>query len=552
MDNPSHTSSHVCTIEFDDTTYSIELPFEDTDYIQGLIRRTGTPYELEMLEAMAAVLDADDLVLDVGANVGNHTLFLAAVVGARVVAYEPDPRLAEAIERSSAANNLSDHIAVRAVAVADAPGELTLVDDVDGNLGGQHLVNDVDAVGQRVPTIRLDDEQLDARVRAMKIDVEGYEFNVLEGARALIERDHPDLWIECLDAEHYASISAAIAPLGYRFNGVFNPSPTYHFVHDPAPDAGALTDAVNRAIERFYTDHALFLNARNSLLEVNARYRSTSEQLAELKGRAGQDSPDGTDPASSRATRDGKEQVAELQAGISQLLEELATERRTTQSLSLLVDDKDTQLSALTAKQARYRADFDFLRDHISRTDIALEAAENGLEEHRTQCAETEEALEITKSSLAQCTRRLSELERRSGVLVRARDAHIALAESRAVELRALGAESQKLRDALLAAERRQSTLVRARNAQRDRAEALQESLSRREDDIHALSASIEVQRLHSEERSSELETARSQLDELRRSRTYRAGMAWRDASTWRGFWALVPRLFKIATERSN
>jgi FkbM family methyltransferase len=541
-------------IEIDGTSYKIDLPFEDTDYIQGSIRRTGAPYELEMLEAMAAVLDAGDLVLDVGANIGNHTLFLAAVAGARVAAYEPDPRLTDAIERSAEANDFGNLIAVRTVAVSDTPGELTLVDDVDGNLGGQHLVTDETATGRRVPVIRLDDEQQDARVRAMKIDVEGYEINVLEGARELIERDHPDLWVECLDVDHYASISQAITPLGYRFNAVYNPSPTYHFVHDPCPGAESLTDATNRAIERFYTDHALFMKTRESLIEANAKYRAVTQQYADLRDRPAQSAQASDEDVTSNvlAIRQAEDHAATLQADITRLTTELASERRAMESLRRLIDDKDAQLSTLTNKQERYRADFDFLRSHISRTDIALEATENELEEHRDKRAEAEDALESTKRTLAMSTRRLSQLEKRAGALVRARDTQIALAESRAEELRTLGTEERKLRNDLLVSERAQRTLVRARDAQRDRADALQESLTRREDEIHTLSESIDLQKSQETETRSELKRTRSQLGELRRSRTYRAGMAWRDATTWYGFWALVPRLIKIAMERSH
>ena len=49
---------------------------------------------------MASRLAPGTTVIDVGANVGNHTLFLACVVGARVVAYEPDPKLAAAMSAS--------------------------------------------------------------------------------------------------------------------------------------------------------------------------------------------------------------------------------------------------------------------------------------------------------------------------------------------------------------------------------------------------------------------------------------------------------------------
>jgi chromosome segregation ATPase len=279
-----------------------------------------------------------------------------------------------------------------------------------------------------------------------------------------------------------------------------------------------------------------------------------TQQYADLRDRPAQSAQASDEDVTSNvlAIRQAEDHAATLQADITRLTTELASERRAMESLRRLIDDKDAQLSTLTNKQERYRADFDFLRSHISRTDIALEATENELEEHRDKRAEAEDALESTKRTLAMSTRRLSQLEKRAGALVRARDTQIALAESRAEELRTLGTEERKLRNDLLVSERAQRTLVRARDAQRDRADALQESLTRREDEIHTLSESIDLQKSQETETRSELKRTRSQLGELRRSRTYRAGMAWRDATTWYGFWALVPRLIKIAMERSH
>jgi len=83
----------------DGLDYQIALPHRETDYIQGKIAREGAPYELTMLRAMADRLSPGDLVLDIGANIGNHSLYLAAA-GFTVHAFEPNASLCEALNQS--------------------------------------------------------------------------------------------------------------------------------------------------------------------------------------------------------------------------------------------------------------------------------------------------------------------------------------------------------------------------------------------------------------------------------------------------------------------
>lgn len=622
MDTSSTSMTNTTDVEVDGTSYSIDLPFADTDYIQRTIRSSGEPYELEMLRAMAASLSAGDLVLDVGANIGNHTLYLAAVSGADVIAYEPDLRLTEALTRSVSVNNLEQRVSVRNVAVADQTGELVLVDDVDGNMGGQHLSTEPDAEGPRVPVVRLDDEMPDGTVHAMKIDVEGYELNVLRGARSLIERDRPDLWIECLDADHYRSIAKTIVPLGYRFDGVFNASPTYHFVHDPDPKTEAVAAAVDQVIERFYADHDSYLSTRESLLAANAKYRTVTQQYGELRDRLSDEHQAGPDIETSSllALRHAEERTTELQLRLNQTLEQgrereqslaeevhrfrtekeqlahdtrrrlhrlasarhaeaedlkqrikqrtseieeltavrtaselaLAEAKQTASTLEQNLQQREEELSALHRKQSRYRADFNLLREYISDTDIANEQLQADRDEQIAKLADSEESLRSTTRLLRAAEGRANNLQKQGQVLTRARDAQIALAASRAEELHKVTEERDSLRQRLAAAEKHQLVLKRARDAHFATTNSLRAELADRDEAWAATSNELQMVRGESESITDALQKTRAKLRDLRQSRTYRAGKAWRDAGTWTGFWLLIPRLAKIALERDN
>ena len=140
------------------------------------------------------------VVLDVGANVGYFTLLAAYLAGpgGRVHAFEPTPRTAGRLSENVALNQLRT-VEVIEAAASDQPGSawLTVEEDSEGNW----LEPSGDAQrGVRVPTITLDgwaDERGLARVDVVKMDCEGWEPNVLRGARRLLERSGlPPLIVE--------------------------------------------------------------------------------------------------------------------------------------------------------------------------------------------------------------------------------------------------------------------------------------------------------------------------------------------------------------------
>lgn len=169
-------------------------------------------------------------VVDVGANIGEWTLQMADAVGpgGRVVAVEPIPRMAEAIEKSALANNMTQ-VSVHALALADAEGQAEFSVE-RGNTGGSRLGRAAGAVD----TITVPVATLDAllarlaigRVDFIKVDVEGFELEVLRGARATLARDAPGMYLEvgAEDAAKRPALAALLRDeLGYRLLGVLLP-----------------------------------------------------------------------------------------------------------------------------------------------------------------------------------------------------------------------------------------------------------------------------------------------------------------------------------------
>ena len=127
-------------------------------------------------------LRPSDIFLDVGANVGSYTVLASAVVGAKSVSIEPDPDTVCALKRNIDANEISEKVTVRAVAVGAEEGELSFTIGLDTMNRAAHAG---DAAVRIVKQVRLDTLTADAPA-LIKLDVEGHEEQVFRGASATV------------------------------------------------------------------------------------------------------------------------------------------------------------------------------------------------------------------------------------------------------------------------------------------------------------------------------------------------------------------------------
>lgn len=199
---------------------SLSLPHAVDDYIQRVILRSRAFFEaklLSMVEAMGIVTPTS-LVCDVGANIGNHTVYFAGVMGAaRVMAFEPQDGANATLAANIALNGLTDRVTAYHCLVGETTGNGSLIRFNPRNLGGSTFAPDADGA---VPMFALDDV-LQAQDRAaldlIKIDVEGMQLSVLKGAAETLSSRKPALWIEILDRDPTQGETAALlASLGYR------------------------------------------------------------------------------------------------------------------------------------------------------------------------------------------------------------------------------------------------------------------------------------------------------------------------------------------------
>jgi FkbM family methyltransferase len=142
-------------------------------------------------------------MIDVGANIGHYAMVAARAVGpaGRVVAFEPDGENYAALAANLALNGLG-HASAERLALGARAGALTLYRDA-ANRGGHSLAAanvQAPAGAQPVTVTTLDaygETHLPGRrVDFIKIDVQGAESAVLEGAGAILVRDHPSVLVE--------------------------------------------------------------------------------------------------------------------------------------------------------------------------------------------------------------------------------------------------------------------------------------------------------------------------------------------------------------------
>ncbi|MCL4768440.1 MAG: FkbM family methyltransferase [Hyphomicrobiaceae bacterium] len=185
----------LCLVPFDDHALYVD-PRDDKIALKLL---AGRPWQRRELEGAIAMLrDTGSLrpggvFVDIGANIGTQTTYaMASGAFAHAVAIEPDPHNFAILKRNIALNGLEGRVTVIAAAASSAAGPLTLRRHRKNY--GAHSVEDRLAARRgeavRVAGVTVDGalEELaiaPGRVALVKIDVEGHELAVLEGAGAL-------------------------------------------------------------------------------------------------------------------------------------------------------------------------------------------------------------------------------------------------------------------------------------------------------------------------------------------------------------------------------
>ena len=155
------------------------------------------------LVTLFQVLEPGHLVVDVGANIGTHTIPFAKKVtqAGLVLAIEPQRQVFNYLAANVVLNNLL-HVVTFQKALGKSPGQarIPLLDPRLGfNFGNVNV--EASQEGEPVDVIELDSLSIEA-CNLIKIDVEGMERQVIEGAQGTIRRSRPVLFVETTTDNH--------------------------------------------------------------------------------------------------------------------------------------------------------------------------------------------------------------------------------------------------------------------------------------------------------------------------------------------------------------
>lgn len=181
---------------YEDREMRLWLPQAESDAIQRRILATSCFYEEHLLAQVTPYVTTDTVVFDVGANIGNHTVYFGRARGAaRIVAIEPQSHCFEVLERNVALNRINGVQAVNC-AVGQREGRARIMRAPPSDLGATAFVETEFGGRFRLLTLNdIADQYSESRVDFIKIDVDGMQPEILEGARAILGDLRPVIWV---------------------------------------------------------------------------------------------------------------------------------------------------------------------------------------------------------------------------------------------------------------------------------------------------------------------------------------------------------------------
>jgi len=196
-------TKHAFKFEGDSYTFNIDNP---DDAIQKEHLR-GNLFDYAELVEMSKLITDGDTIIDIGANVGNHTVYFSKkYTNSKIIPFEPHPE-ALSILRKNIADNSCVNVESRylGIGLSDTNGSDHMIRGGKNNLGNSRLIC-TDSIAEEtlksnvnyceIEIAQGDNILLNENPDFIKIDVEGHELNVLNGLEQTIECHRPGLFLE--------------------------------------------------------------------------------------------------------------------------------------------------------------------------------------------------------------------------------------------------------------------------------------------------------------------------------------------------------------------
>lgn len=217
--------------------------FSPEDHIYKTIEQRKVFYELDLLEYIRAILGKqhDSVCIDVGANIGNHSIYFGNFVADSVISVEPND-LVLPILRENLQNNVDNYKLFECGLGATATfGKIHMPENSSSNIGMAKIEVLNENVGDCFLVRSLDDvfeewakeKSFKGGVSLIKIDVEGMELDVLKGSNAVLNKYKPHVFVEAATEKHFSELNIHLKNLGYTALSKWAATPVYHFAFSP-------------------------------------------------------------------------------------------------------------------------------------------------------------------------------------------------------------------------------------------------------------------------------------------------------------------------------
>lgn len=242
-------------------SFTLSVSGPPQDHIFKAIKTSRTFYECDLLEEIALrIPQSHGTVLDVGANIGNHSLFFSKVLNKYVISIEPQQEAVNFLKLNMRANMVSNGGEILRIGMGEHPGNATIVNTETQKLGlgAAKLAVDQVTLGAESVQVSTIDSLCRNRpdlppVQLIKIDTEGMEGQVLRGAIDTIAKQKPLIAAEAASTDAVNEIRSILSPYGYTQSGPFAWTPTYIFSATPMTSLRKLAWRAVRSIRHGLT-----------------------------------------------------------------------------------------------------------------------------------------------------------------------------------------------------------------------------------------------------------------------------------------------------------
>lgn len=340
------------------TRYGVMTFFENDSPIGASLKQYGEWAQFE-LNILLSLIRAGDTVVDVGANIGTHTVAFAAAATntGQVISFEPQPVVAKVLRHNLLANGFPE-VVVHQKGVAEKKGfmhiELPTYHE-KANVGAAFLSKEVRNNSLKVSVTKLDALAL-KQCRLIKIDTEGMGIKVLRGASELIRETRPLISLELDEIGEVQEIFDFFQAREYQM--VFFECPAFNadnFAGSNDNFFGVASEGMLLAVP----------NSEHTALEEACKVGTLAHDSAQLRrlvyeiARFGDEGPNDRKAGVLKALLHQSENKAEMTETM------LATEKERSEALVESINTKDAEIMMLREEIKRVRYREELLRDRM-------------------------------------------------------------------------------------------------------------------------------------------------------------------------------------------